>query len=375
MKSTLGIIAPSYEDNKFGGLTFNRNVAMLPYGCRYRLIDIPLSNMTNFGITSVAVYPGKKIRSHMDHLAMGQPWNLNRRFQGLFLFPPTISEDERNKYGEMAEFKSTESYFEMSREKYVLYTKPEYISKVNLDDLYKKFIEEDADIAMVYAPIEDINMEYLNMQQLFFDENGRFANIGYHFGTNKKINLYLNTFLIKKEIFQKLVRLSMERGDITTMEDAIFNYRDKLKVIGFEYKGFFDIIRDTKSYFESNMKLLTKEHFDEVFNQGAKVFTKTKDEPSTIYMPSSKVRNSLVANGCGISGDVENSILFRGVKIEEGAIVKNSIIMQKCTIKAGSVVINSILDKNVYVGEGQNLMGSLIQPYVVHKNQRIEEEF
>lgn len=375
MKSTLGIIAPSYEDKSFGGLTFNRNVAMLPYGCRYRLIDIPLSNMTNFGITSVAVYPGKKIRSHMDHLAMGQPWNLNRRFQGLFLFPPTVSEDEVNKYGEMAEFKSTESYFELSKEKYVLYTRPEYISKVDLDDLYTKFRKADADIAMVYAPIEDSRMEYLNMQQLFFDEEGRFTNIGYHFGTNSKINLYLNTFLVKKEIFQKLVRLSMERGDVSTMEDAIFNYKDKLKVVGYEYRGFFDIIRDLRSYFETNMKLLNPDHFDEVFNQGSRVFTKTKDEPSTIYLPGSSVKNSLLANGCQIAGDVENSLIFRGVVIEEGAVVKNSIIMQKCTIKSGAVVINSILDKNVYVGEKQNLMGSLIQPYTVDKNQRITEDF
>lgn len=374
MESTLGIIAPSYEDRKFGNLTFSRNTAMLPMGCRYRIIDFPLSSMTNYGINNVAIYTGKKVRSHMDHLAMGAPWNLNRRFQGLFLFPPIVTEDQINKYGEMAEFKSTENHLERSKEKYVLYVRPEYLTKVDLDDVYRKFIKEDADIAMVYRPINDTKMEYLNLQQLLFDEEGRFTNIGGHFGTKTQCNLYMNMFLMKKEVFQRLINLAMERGDISTMEDAIFHYRNDLKVIGYEYNGVFEVIRDPKSYYEANMRLLDKEYFDEVFNQGARIYTKAKDEPSSIYMPTSEVKNSLFANGCQIAGTVENSVVFRSVKIEEGAVVKNSVIMQKCTIKAGSVVVNSILDKNVYVGKGQNLMGSLNQPYIIEKNSVIAGE-
>ena len=104
------------------------------------------------------------------------------------------------------------------------------------------------------------------------------------------------------------------------------------------------------------------------------IFTKTKDEPSTLYTEDSVVQNSLVANGCVIEGTVENSIIFRGVKIKKGAIVKNSIIMQKSEIHENAAVINSIMDKQGIVGEDIRIAGSMLMPFIVEKKQVIRKD-
>ncbi len=373
MYSTLGIIAPTYDDSAFNSLTRSRNLSMLPYGCRYRLIDLPLSNMTAHGIRSVAVYTGKKIRSYMDHLNMGAPWNLNRRFNGLFLFPPTVSEDELNKYGEIAEFQSTVKYFEQAKETYVLYMRPGILTKVDLTALQEKLLEADADAAVVYKKVEDEAMAYAGAQSLFFNEDGSPENLGYHFGSDKTVRLYMNMILLKKSVFLHLVRRALERGDISTLEDMLFHYKKKLRIIGYEYEGFFEKIDSVKSYYDANMRLLDPEYFQEVFYDGGRVYTKTKDEPSSFYTKTAEVVNSLSANGAFIDGSVTNSLLFRGVVVEEGAVVKNAIIMQECRIEKDAVVVNAILDKNVLVGEGEHLIGSAQSPYVIEKDLRIEE--
>ncbi|MFA7412837.1 MAG: glucose-1-phosphate adenylyltransferase subunit GlgD, partial [Tissierellaceae bacterium] len=92
------------------------------------------------------------------------------------------------------------------------------------------------------------------------------------------------------------------------------------------------------------------------------------------YTESSNVQNSLIANGCVIEGDVENSIVFRGVKIGKGAFVKNSVVMQKSIIEDNAIVVNAVLDKQTYIGKGVNIGGSAQAPYVVEKYQKIVKE-
>ena len=160
MKRTLGLIGQVYKEGDMGGLCKSRSVSMLPYGCRYRLMDFTLSNMTNYGITSIAIYPGKKIRSTMDHIGTGQPWDLNRRFQGIFLFPPVTSDDYTLKFGEVGEYYSTVRFFRRSREKYIYFVRPNILAKPDLEEAFEYFLETNADMTLLYCPIHDEKLEY-----------------------------------------------------------------------------------------------------------------------------------------------------------------------------------------------------------------------
>ena len=133
-------------------------------------------------------------------------------------------------------------------------------------------------------------------------------------------------------------------------------------------------IKDIESYYRANMNLLNSHLFYKSFFEGGAIYTKAKDEPPTLYTDDSLVENSLIGNGCIIEGNVENSIIFRGVEIEKGAIVRDSIVMQKSKIKKDAVVINSILDKFTLIGENINIIGTKSNPYLVGKNVEIRKE-
>ena len=156
--------------------------------------------------------------------------------------------------------------------------------------------------------------------------------------------------------------------------DAILDNKDMYNVQTYEHKGHIENIRDVKTFYDANLNLLKYKISQELFFQGGQIYTKAKDEPSTLYKNGSNVQNSIIANGCIVEGTVENSVIFRGVKIGKGVVVRNSIVMQKSIIEEDAVVVNSIRDKYVHIYQGANIVGNQAIPYVVEKNRSIKKE-
>lgn len=372
MENCLGIINIGENEGYFGSLCKNRPVYMLPFGGRYRLIDFTISNMVNYGIRTVAVYTGQKIRSTMDHLGNGKPWDLNRRFNGLFLFPPIQKPFGRN--GDIAELFSTLGFFEQAKEENVLIVHPNNIGSVNLNEAYKQFIETDADITLFYKKQVDQWGEYINCDKILLNRDNEFINMGLNLGTEKKFNMYIGMGFIKKKVLMEIVKKSMESGDANFLKQAVLINRDRYKINTYEFKGHMEYINNIKSYYDANLNLLNKDVSQELFFGGGPVYTKAKDEPSTLYTETSKVQNSLIANGCIIEGTVENSVIFRGVKVGKNAIVKNSILMQKSEVHENAIVVNTIMDKYASIDKGIRIAGSSLMPYVVEKSQKVRKE-
>lgn len=374
MENCLGIISVGDGESNFGSLCKNRPVYMLPFGGRYRLIDFTISNMVNHGIKTVAVYTGEKIRSTMDHLGNGRPWDLNRRFNGLFLFPPIIKDEHLSHTGDISEYYSTEHFFNQAKEEYVFIHHPNILAKVNLKEAFKHFIDSGADITLFYKKQIDPWGEYINCDKIHLNSDGSLINIGLNLGTEKEFNFYIGMGFIKKSVFLKIVKESVEKGDAYYLKDALLLNKRKYKINSYEFKGHVSNIRNLKSYYDANMNLLNKDFSNELFFEGGTIYTKAKDEPSTLYTDTSNVQNSLIANGCIIEGTVENSIIFRGVNVGKNAIVKNSILMQKSEVLDDAIVVNTIMDKYTSIGEGIRLAGSSVMPYVVEKYQKIRED-
>lgn len=371
MKNCMGIITVGNMNHDFGGLCTHRPVYMLPFGGRYRLIDIPISTMVNHGIRTVAIYTGDKIRSTMDHLGNGKPWDLNRRFNGLFLFPPAEADYKR---GDLAQYYSTEEFFNRSSEDYVFITHSHILAKVDLSSIFEKFVKSDADIGLIYKNVTDPQGKLINAPKMNIDKEGNLLNIGTNLGTESSFNLYLQMAFLKKSVLKDLVMTSLEKTDLRTLIDAILDNKDRFKIQTYEHDGYMENIFDVKSYYDANLNLFKYDVSQQLFFEGGQIFTKAKDEPSTLYKEGSDVQNSIIANGCIIEGTVENSVIFRGVKIGKGAVVRNSIVMQKSVIEDGSIVVNSILDKYVHVHQGANIVGNREIPYVVEKNRSIRKE-
>lgn len=374
MEKCLGIISYGEDDNTFGGLCKHRPAYMLPFGGRYRLIDFTISNMVNHGLQTIAIYTGDKIRSTMDHVGNGKPWDLNRRFNGLMLFPPIYNDEIDMQAGEIPQFFSTLEFLSLIREEYVYIANPSIVTKVDLNEAFREFRRTDADITLIYKKQYDPLGQLINTDKLHLDKDGNMLNMGLNLGTEKHFNHFLGMGFVKKDVFINIIKGSIEKANARSFREAMLQYKSLYKINSFESKGHVEVIRDLKSFYDANLNLLKKDISQEIFFEGGMIYTKTKDEPSTLYTDTSNVQNSLIANGCIIEGEVENSIIFRGVKIKKGAVVKNSVVMQKSEIEENALVVNSILDKRTIIEEGARIAGSGIMPYVVEKYKRIKKD-
>ena len=118
------------------------------------------------------------------------------------------------------------------------------------------------------------------------------------------------------------------------------------------------------------MELLNKDVRSELF-ANRDIYTKVRDSAPSKYIDGAVVKNSLISDGCTIEGTVENSILFRGVKVGKGSVVKNSIIMQDTVIESAVQLDCVITDKNVVIRDRRHLSGCEELPYFVSKGRMI----
>ncbi len=375
MKNCLGIINLSEPDNQFGILCQSRATAMLPFAGRYRLIDFTLSNMVNSGITGIGVFTGNKVRSVMDHLGSGQPWDLDRKINGLFLFTPTYDYTSVNqKVGDIELFYQNNSFIRYAKQENILFAKSYMLANIDLNAAYQKFLDSGADISIVYKKVNDIKNRFIGCDKINFDESGAFNGIGTNLGMEENFNLSLEMYFIKKSVYFDLLYDSVEKGNANYLKQAILHSLNKYKVNAIEFKGYMACINNVRNYFDANMDILNPEISNELFFKHGQIFTKVKDEPSTFYKSNARIKNSFVANGCQIDGFVENSIIFRGVKIQKGCIVRNSIVMQKANIDQNVHLNYVILDKRTTINKGVTLIGDPSSPYIGGKKAVISKE-
>jgi glucose-1-phosphate adenylyltransferase len=176
-------------------------------------------------------------------------------------------------------------------------------------------------------------------------------------------NFSMNIYLIERELLIEKVQESFVKGHAYFERDILSPQLDTLKVCGYEFTSYTARISDMMSYYTENMKLLADDNLDALFK--SPVYTKIRDDNPTRYIGKARVKNSMVADGCVIEGDVENCILFRGVKIGKGAVVKNSIIMQDTTIMGNAEIDYVITDKEVTISSGKEVKGSDTFPIFV----------
>jgi glucose-1-phosphate adenylyltransferase len=159
----------------------------------------------------------------------------------------------------------------------------------------------------------------------------------------------------------------MSRGKYNFVSDLLMGNLNRIKIMGYEHKGYVGRLHSVASYYKINMDFLNRDVQDHLFYSDNQIYTKIKDEVPAKYAKTSNVKNSLVANGCIIEGEVENSILFRGVYVGKGAKIKNSIIMQNSEIYNNSDLEYVILDKSVNIRQGRRLIGDEVFPVIIRK--------
>ena len=372
--SALGIIFPNSYDALVPDLVNVRLMASIPFASRYRLIDFILSSMSNCDIDNVSVMVNNNYHSLMDHLGSGREWDLVRKNGGLHIFPPFVEKGAAPYVGRVGALANILGFLRGQKEKYAVMTDTNIVVNFDFNAMIKAHIESGADVTVAYNEQElpanllqskDAGTGYYYTLGI---ENGRITKIHVNDKDAGIQNFSMNMFVIERELLIDLINTASVRGQVYFERDVLLPQLNKLNVQAYKYDGYTARISDMKSYFEENMKLLDDHNLDDLFS-GAPIYTKIRDDNPTRYIEGAKVQNVMVADGCIIEGEVEDSILFRGVRVAKGAKVKNCILMQDSIIDAGANVQYLIMDKNVTITAGKEMKGTNTFPVYIGKHR------
>lgn len=366
----LGIIFPNSYDSLVPDLVSERLMASIPFASRYRMCDFMISSMVHCGIDNISILVRKNYHSLLDHLGNGREWDLARKNGGLNIVPPFAQKQIKVFSGRIEALESIRGYLIKQTEKYVILSDANIAVNFDFNALLDAHIKSGADVTMVYRK-QEIPQSLIRQSTAGMDlyyalgiNGDRVSKIYINPKESGEMNFSLNIYVIDRELLIRMVDEAYLHGDVYFVRDILEKKIDRLDVRGFCYDGYVAHIHDMNSYFEENMRLLKEENLNALFS-GNQIYTKIRDDNPTRYINGAKAKNVMVADGCVIEGEVENSVLFRGVKIGKGAKVKNCVLMQDTVIEDNASVEYVITDKDVTISEGKSLTGNdTFQVYV-----------
>ncbi len=370
----LGIIFPNSYDSLVPEMTTERSMASIPFASRYRMVDFILSDMVNGGIDNISLIVKKNYHSLLDHLGSGREWDLTRKYGGLNIVPPFAEKAVKVYNGRVEALGSIIEFLRSQKEKYVVMSDANIALNFDFTAFIDAHIESGADITIAYS--RDLIRPADVVEPIFGDElcytldieDGRVNKLRINSREDVIRNYSLNIYIMDRELLIEEIEKAYARGYAYFERDIIAPNLDKLNIRGFQFDGYVARINNIKSYFDENMKLLDEKNLNALFS-GNQIYTKIRDDHPTRYISGAKAKNVMVADGCIIEGEVENCILFRGVKIAKGAVVKNCVLMQDTVVGPDAKIEYIVSDKNVTITAGKEIKGTDTFPVYVAKKQ------
>ena len=359
----LGFIFAGTLDEKIPELAASRTTASIPIGGKYRVIDFVLSNMSNSGINNVGIVAKSNFLSLTDHVGSGSAYDLSKRRSNLTLLTP-YGGKSFSSYVET--IYNMHGYLENCREEYVMISPGNVITNFDYTDLFDFHSKKNADVTLVYKT-GVVPGGYERPLTVDVDADGKVSQIFVKpSATEEVVNQVFGSVLVRKSLLMEKIRqaLSLNQLDIKrVLQESVGKYN----VYAFENKGYTAAISSINDYFDFNMDLMKKEIRDELFNPKHPIYTKVRDDAPSKYGLSSRVKNSIIAQGCVIDGEVENCVISKGVYVGEGAKLSNCIVMQDTKIRQDPRLNYVIIGKDVTIKGERSLMGFESYPIYIAK--------
>ena len=373
-----GLIFSNIHDQAITELTNRRTMASVPFGCRYRLIDFALSNMVNSNITKVGIVTHNNYQSLLDHIGTGKDWDLSRRSGGIKLLPPFIasfSGPAANKlYSTRLEaLMGVTDFIRRCKEDVIVLSDCDAVCNINIGDVLEYHERKKADVTIVSAKKRFGDCEFRStVIGVSADVDGRLTSVSQFSPTEGEFEVSTNLIVANRTFLLNLVNDAAAKGLTHFYMDVVSKNLTQDRYFVYPYSGYYNIIGSLEGYFACNMELLDPAKRKEIFEvPNFPVYTKVRNSAPTKYTSNASVKNSYIADGCVIDGTVENSIIFRGVKVGKGAVIRNSIILQDTYI-GSDVSLNCVItDKNVVINDGRVLSGHQTMPFFIGKGVRV----
>lgn len=377
--SAAGIIFSNIHDKNIADLTKKRTMASVPFGCRYRLVDFPLSNMVNSGITDISIITHYNYLSLMEHIGSGKDWDLARRTGGVRILAPFITayaNYNNTLYNTRLEaLMSIHHSIANIQADYIVLSDCDGICNIDLQDMLNAHIESGAvlTIAVKRIPITPTNAE----QNIIVssDENGEVVDLAVHPTYYEKAvaDVNINIWVVNRSYLLGALVNAQAHGYTSFSQDIIRRSIGRDRICVYRFNGYYANIDSIADYYHYSMELIrnsTVRH--DLFNNPKRpILTKVRNSAPAQYMKNAKVSNALIADGCIIEGTVENSILFRGVKIGKGSVVRNSILFMDTYVGENVSLDCVIADKYVLFHDGVTLAGHPTLPFCVEKGRSL----
>lgn len=365
------VFSDTYEDT-VSELTKVRTHASIPFAGRFRTVDFILSSLVNANVSNVAIINKKNYASLEDHLEGGRYWDLNHRNSGLKMLSPFFKTDNNNEAfmarGRLDALRSVQVHIKSIKEDYVVLTNANLVANIDFEDVFDAHLKSGADITAVYS-----KQPSMSASDLIFDvdANSKINEITYSDANGNDNNVALSVYVMKRDLLIDIIRVADAHDYYDFEKYVLVRGTEVYNIAGYEHNGFAKVIRTVKDYYETSMQMLDCAVREQIFMQSRPIVTKPKDSVPTLYQYNAKVENSIIADGCRIDGTVKNSIIFRNVTVETGAVIEDSVIMQNCVIKRDSKLKCVVIDKNCTVNEDKKLCGDKYYPYVIEKGSEI----
>ncbi len=373
-----GIILSNIHNACIPELTGIRTMASIPFGCRYRLVDFPLSNMVNSGITKIGIVTHNNYQSLMDHIGTGKDWDLARRSGGIKILPPFIATYDDSNGGRLYTTRlealmGVSSFISRCKEDLIVISDCDGICNIDLNEVIDRHIETNAELTIVTRKVNGKSDIAPRSKVIISDENDRLTDVFSYVGGNEEISeISTNIMVINRNFLLNVINDAGSHGYSDFYRDIVARNLSRARIYRYLYEGIFIQITSLESYFRNSMRLLDVDVRHGLFEADNRpVYTKLRNSAPTRYAGDATVVNSYVADGCVIEGRVENSIIFRGVTVGKGTVVKNSILMQD-TFTGKNVSLNCVItDKNVVIRDDRILSGHESMPFFIPKGSMV----
>lgn len=375
--SAAGIIFSNLNDNTLSRLTADRTVAAIPFGCRYRLVDFALSNMVNAGISNISLIANYNYRSLNEHIGSGKDWDLARRAGGIRFISPYQTARTPNSVmylHHLEALKSMQEFiFEISEDTVVL-CDTDNICNIDLASVIDEHESRGADITMVTAPCKP---EFSSKAPVMMVRAGADDRITGIVKSNRSVDAYpdrfINLYVVRTAYLTNILNASFSENLQSLSEDVIIPHIGDRKFYVHRFDGFVPKVSSFTDYYRHSIALTRDPVLrEQLFGVKSRpIYTKVHNSAPVLYKTGATVKNSMIADGCVIEGTVENSILFRGVKVGRGAVVRDSILFGGTDIGDGSTIQCVVADKHVSVSAHSTLSGAPTLPFFISKGRRV----
>lgn len=340
------------QGSRLGVLTRNLAKPAVPFGGKYRIIDFPLSNCVNSGIETVGVLTQYQPLELNEYIGNGQPWDLDSTNAGVHVLPPYQKNKKSDWYkGTANAIFQNIPFIERYDPEYVVVLSGDHIYKMDYSKMINYHKEKDAacTIAVYEVPLEEASrFGILNTNAdgsiYEFDEKPKVPK-----SNQASMGIYVFSWSKLKKYLEEDDENPKSQNDFgKNVLAAMLNAGERM--FAYRFEGYWKDVGTIESLWESNMDLLNPNISLDLSDDEWKIYSRNPVMPPHYVAKGAHVQNSLVAEGCNVYGEIDFAVLFAGVYVAPGAVVKDSIVMPGARIEEGARVQYAIVSENSVIG-------------------------